>query len=111
MGIFFSSRRSVVPEIHDAIRGALMVDPHLVSNPDDEAAHRTADVVRATAAEFHPARFLCTVLIAAALVAAAAWTAQHSLPDISKQLMNCFVGFSGAVLGLICGESQKSVSS
>jgi hypothetical protein len=111
MGIFFTSRGSVVPEIHDAIRAALIVDPHLVSNADEEAAHRTADVVRTTAAEFRPLRFFCALLVSVALVTAAVWTAQHGLSDISKQLMNCFVGFSGAVLGLLCGESQKSASS
>ena len=110
MGIFFASRRPIVPEIHDAIRGALMVDPHLVSNAEDEAAHRTADVVRTTAAQFHVLRFFCAALISAALVAGAIWTGRNSLPDISKQLMNCFVAFSGAILGLLCGESQRSTS-
>jgi hypothetical protein len=111
MGIFYTSQKPVVPEIHDAIRAALMVDPHLVQNADDEASHRTLDVVRTTATQFQPLRFFCAVLIAGALVAGAIWTAQHNLTDISKQLMNSFVGFSGAALGLLCGESQKSTSS
>jgi hypothetical protein len=58
VGIFFVSRRPVVPEIHDAIRVALLVDPNLVQNANEEASQRTLDVVRATAAQFQPIRFV-----------------------------------------------------
>src|SRR5271170_5552504 len=110
MGIFFSSHQPVVPEIHNAIKVALLDDPKLVENPDEEASQRTLDVVRATAAQFHPLRFLCALLISCALLAAAIWADQHNLPDISKDLMNSFAGFSGIVLGLLGGEAQKSTS-
>ena len=110
MGIFFSSPQPLVPEIHNAIRAALLLDPSLVGNAQDEADHRTLDVVRATAAQFQPLRFLCALLIAGALVLGGVWAAQHNLLDISKDLMNSFAGFGGAVLGLLGGEAQKSAS-
>lgn len=111
MGIFFASHQALVPEIHSAIRDALQMDPRLVANADEEASYRTLDVVRATAALFQPLRFFCALLIAGALLAGAMWTAQHNLPDISKQLMNSFAGFSGIIIGLLGGEAQKSTSS
>ena len=110
MGVFFSSRQPVVPEIHSAIRAALLVDPNLVENAQEEADHRTLDVIRATAAQFQPLRFLCALLIAGALLFGAIWAAQHNLPDISKDLMNSFAGFGGVVIGLLGGEAQKSNS-
>jgi hypothetical protein len=111
VGIFFVSRRPVVPEIHDAIRVALLVDPNLVQNANEEASQRTLDVVRATAAQFQPTRFVVALLIAGGLLGGAIWAGQHSLPDISKELMNSFAGYSGLVLGLLGGEAQKSTSS
>jgi len=110
VGIFFSSRQPVVPEIHNAIRAALLVDPSLVANAEDEADHRTLDVIRATAPQFQPLRFFCALLIAGALLLGAIWAARHNLPDISKDLMNSFAGFGGVVMGLLGGEAQKSAS-
>jgi hypothetical protein len=110
MGIFFSAHQPVVPEINSAIRVALMVDPTLVENADEEASQRTLDLVRATAAQFHPLRFLGALLIAGGLLAGAVWASRNSLPDISRDLMNFFSGFSGIVLGLLGGEAQKSTS-
>jgi len=110
VGIFFSSRQPLVPEVHSAIRAALLVDPSLVANAQDEADHRTLDVVRATAAQFRPLRLVCALLIAGALLFGAIWAAQHNLSDISKDLMNSFAGFGGIVMGLLGGEAQKSVS-
>ena len=107
MGIFFASHQPVVPEIRSAIRVALLVDPTNVPNVDQDAAQRTLDLVRATAPQFNPLRFLGAVLIAGALLGAAIWTAQHNLLEISKELMNSFAGFSGIVLGLLGGEAQK----
>jgi hypothetical protein len=107
MGIFFTSRRPAVPEVNEAIRVALLVDPALVTNPEKEASHRTLELVRATSARFNPGRFCVAVLIAAALLVGAIWTAKNGLPDISKDLMNSFGAFSGIVLGLLGGEAQK----
>ncbi len=107
MGIFFASHQPVVPEINSAIRVALQVDPATVANVEQEAAQRTLGLIRATAPQFSPLRFFGAVLIAVALLWGGIWTAQHNLPDISKDLMNCFVGFSGLVLGLLGGEAQK----
>lgn len=111
MGVFFTSQQPVVPEIHNAIRVALLVDPNLVENAEDEASQRTLDVVRATAAQFRPLRFFCALLIAGALLLGSIWAAQHNLPDISKDLMNSFASFGGIVIGLLGGEAQKSTSS
>jgi hypothetical protein len=110
MGIFFSSHQPVVPEINNAIKIALQDDPSIIQNVDDEATQRTMDLVRATAAQFHPLRFLCALLISVALVFGAIWTAKNNLPDISRDLMTAFAGFSGLVLGLLGGEAQKSTS-
>jgi hypothetical protein len=107
MGIFFASHQPVVPEINSAIRVALQVDPAGVANVEQEAALRTLELIRATAPQFSPLRFFGAVVIAAALLWGGIWTAQHNLPDISKDLMNSFVGFSGLVLGLLGGEAQK----
>jgi hypothetical protein len=110
VGIFFASDQPVVPEVHSAIRDALLVEPHLVKNADEEASHRTLDVVRATAGRFKPLRFFCALLIAGALFAGAVWTARQNMLDISKQLMVLLAGFSGIVVGLLVGEAQKSTS-
>ena len=110
MGIFFASDQPVVPEIHGAIRDALLVEPHLITNAEEEASHRTLDVVRATAARFKPLRFLIALLIAGTIFAAAVWTARQNLLDISKQLMVLLSGFAGIVIGLLVGEAQKSTS-
>ena len=110
MGIFFASDQLVVPEIRDAIRDALLVEPHLVRNAEEEASHRTLDVVRATAGRFKPLRFLLALVIAGIIFAAAVWTARQNLPDISRQLMVLLGGFSGIVIGLLVGEAQKSTS-
>ena len=107
MGIFFASHQPVVPEINSAIRVALQVDPNSIKNVDHEAAQRTLELIRATAPQFSPLRFCGAVLIAGALLGAGIWTAQHNLPDISKDLMNSFAGFSGLALGLLGGEAQK----
>lgn len=111
MGVFFVSRRPVVPEIHDGIRAALLVDPSIIPNAEEEAAQRTLDVVRATAAQFQPARFFIALLIAGGLLVGAIWAQQHSMSNISEQLMNSFAGYSGIVLGLLGGEAQKSTFS
>jgi hypothetical protein len=111
VGIFFASHQPVVPEIHNAIRVALLVDPNLIENAEDEASQRTLDVVRATAAQFQPLRFFCALMIAGALLLGAIWAAQHNLPDISKDLMNSFACFGGVVIGLLGGEAQKSTYS
>jgi hypothetical protein len=110
MGIFFASHQPVVSEINSALRVALLVDPTSVKNVEHEAAHRTLDVIRATAPQFNPLRFLCALLIAGVLLVGAIWAARHDLPDISKDLMNSFAGFSGIVIGLLGGEAQKSSS-
>jgi len=107
MGIFFTAHQPVVPEIHSAIRIALMVEPNSLGNVDQEAAERTMGVINATGPQFNPGRFLGAVVIAGALLWGAIWTAQHNLPDISKALLNSFAGFSGIVLGLLGGEAQK----
>ena len=107
MGIFFTAHQPVVPEIQSAIRIALMVDPKTLPNVDQEAAERTLSIINATGPQFNPGRFLAAVLISGALLWGAIWTAQHNLPDISRTLMNSFVGFGGIVLGLLGGEAQK----
>jgi len=107
MGIFFTAHQPVVPEIQSAIRIALMVDPKTLPNVDQEAAERTLTIINATGPQFNPGRFFAAVLISGALLWGAIWTAQHNLADISKALLNSFVGFSGIVLGLLGGEAQK----
>ena len=107
MGIFFESHQPVVPEINSALRIALLVDPASVGNIEHEAAQRTLGLIQATSPQFNPLRFFGAVLIAAALLAGGIWAAQHNLPDISKNLMYSFDGFSGIVLGLLGGEAQK----
>jgi len=107
MGIFFVTHQPVVPEIHSALRIALLANPDTLGNVDQEAAQRTLELITATAPQFSPSRFCGAVLIAGALLCGGIWTAQHNLPDISKDLMNSFAGFSGIVLGLLGGEAQK----
>jgi hypothetical protein len=107
MGIFFTSHQPVVPELNDALRVALQVDPGSVTNVEQEAAKRALGIIQATAPRFNPARFAGALLIAGALLWGAIWAAQHNLPDISKALMNSFAGFGGIVLGLLGGEAQK----
>jgi len=107
VGIFFVTHQPVVAEINSAIRVALLADPATVSNVEHEAAQKTLELVKATAPQFRPARFCGAVVIAGALLWGAVWAAQHNLPDISKDLMNSFAGYSGIVLGLLGGEAQK----
>lgn len=107
MGIFFVSHQPVVAEINSAIRVALAVDPSTLSNVEHEAAQKTLELVKATAPQFRPARFVGAVVISGALLCGAIWAAQHNLPDISKDLMNSFAAFSGLFLGLLAGEAQK----
>jgi hypothetical protein len=107
MGIFFVSHQPVVPEINSAIRTALLADPATLGNVEHEAALRTLGLIQATSPQFSPGRFAGAFLISCALLLAAIWTANHNLPDISKDLMNSFAGFSGIVLGLLGGEAQK----
>src|SRR5215469_12055423 len=103
MGIFFTAHQPFVPEIQSAIRIALMVDPKTLPNVDQEAAERTLTIINATGPQFNPGRFLGAVAIAGALLGGAIWAAQHNLPDISKTLMNSFLGFSGVALGVLGG--------
>jgi hypothetical protein len=107
MGIFFVTHQPVVPEVQSAIRTALLTDPSTLGNVDQEAAHRTLGLIQATAPQFSPSRFCGAAVISVALLLAAIWTAKHNLPDISKDLMHSFAGFSGIVLGLLGGEAQK----
>ena len=107
MGVFFTSHQPVVPEVNSAIKMALQTDPKTIGNVEQEAAQRTLGLVQTTAPKFSPSRFLGAVLIAVALLGAAIWTAKHDLPDISKDLMQSFMSFSGIVVGLIAGEAQK----
>jgi hypothetical protein len=107
VGIFFVPHQPVVPELKDTIRVALLVDPATLMNVEQEAAERALGIIKATAPQFSPSRFVGAVVIAGALLCGGIWTAQHNLPDISKDLMNSFAGFSGIVLGLLGGEAQK----
>jgi hypothetical protein len=107
MGIFFVSHQPVVPEVNSAIRTALLTDPATLGNVEQEAAQRTLTLIQATAPQFSPSRFAGAFLISCVLLVAAIWTAKHNLPDISKDLMQSFAGFSGIVLGLLGGEAQK----
>jgi hypothetical protein len=107
MGIFFVSHQPVMAEINSAIRVALLAEPETLGNVEHEAAQRTLELIRATVPQFSPSRFCGAVLIAGGLLWGGIWTAQHNLPDISKELMNSFAGFSGIVVGLLSGEAQK----
>jgi hypothetical protein len=107
MGIFFVSHQPVVAEINSTIRVALLVDPSTLSNVEHEAAQKTLELIKATSPQFRPSRFGGALLIAGALLWGGIWAAQHNLPDISKDLMNSFAGYSGIVLGLLGGEAQK----
>lgn len=109
MGVFFTSSQSPVPTIKTAIRDALLVNPAAVPNADSEAANRTIAVIGAATRIFNFWRFIGALLISAALLSVAIWTAKNDLPDISKVLVNSFVGFSGIALGLLGGEAQKSI--
>jgi len=107
MGIFFVTHQPIVPEVQSTIRSALLTDASKLGDVDREAAHRTLALIQATAPQFSPSRFIGAVVISAALLFGAIWCAKHNLPDISKDLMNSFLGFSGIVLGLLGGEAQK----
>jgi hypothetical protein len=96
-----------MPEINNAIRMALQADPKSTPNIEQEALQRTVNLVRVTAQQFHPLRFFVALVIAIVLLGTAISTAQHDLQDISKDLMHCFEGFSGLVLGLLGGEAEK----
>lgn len=111
MGIFFVSSQPVLPTVATALREALIVDPGRVSDVDAEVAKRTVALAENTSPQFNAWRFVGAIVIAAILLWAAIWTAQHNLPDISKALMNSFAGFSGLVLGLLGGEAQKATTS
>lgn len=107
MGIFFTSHQPVLPELNDAFRVALQVDPATVANVEQEAEKRALGIIRATAPRFNPARFGGALLVAGVLLCAGVWTARHNLPEISRDLMNSFMAFGGIVLGLLGGEAQK----
>jgi hypothetical protein len=107
MGIFFVTHQPVVPEVQGTIRSALLADPSKLGDVDREASHRTLGLIQATAPQFSPSRFIGAVVISVALLLGAIWAAKHNLPDISKDLMTSFSGFSGIVLGLLGGEAQK----
>ena len=111
MGIFFTSHQPVVAEVNSAIKMALLVDPKTFENVEHEAAQRTLGLVQVTAPTFSPSRFLGALLIGAALLCAGIWTSRYDLPEISKDLMRCFIGYSGIVVGLMAGEAQKFSSS
>lgn len=111
MGIFFTPPQPALPTIKTAFREALSVNPQTLTDIEKEAAHRTIQVSQALSPAFNAWRFGGAVVIAVALLLGAIWTGQHNLPDISKTLMDSFSGFSGLVLGLLGGESQKSSSS
>ena len=107
MGIFFTSHQPVVPEMNDAFRVALQVDPATVGDVEQEAEKRTLGIIRATSPRFNPGRFFAAIAIAGVLLWGGIWAAQHNLPEVSRDLMNSFMGFSGLVLGLLGGEAQK----
>jgi hypothetical protein len=107
MGVFFTSHQPVVPEVNSAIKVALMVDPNSLGDVEQEASQRTIALIRATSPQFNPSRFLTALLIAGALLWGGIWAAQHNLPDISTDLMDSFMGFSGLVLGLLGSEAQR----
>jgi len=111
MGIFYTASQPVLPSIRTAIENALLVNPTTLANPGHEADHRTVQLAQTVAPKFNGFRFAAALLIAGGLLWGAIWTEQHALPDISKDLMNSFAGFSGIVLGLLGGEAQKSASS
>jgi len=112
MGIFFTSPQPVLPTISAAFQEALLKDPKTVTSTiEKEAAHRTIQLSQALSPAFSAWRFGGAIAIAGVLLFGAIWTGQHNLPDISKDLMNSFSGFSGVVLGLLGGEVQKSSSS
>jgi hypothetical protein len=75
-----------------------------------DAADRTVKLTSSITPAFNPWRFAGAIAIAATLLWASIWTAQHQLPEISKTLLDCFSGFSGLVLGLLGGEAQKASS-
>ncbi len=108
MGIFFSSPQRVVPAIQAAIHNALTIDPKTLINPEHEAAARTLQLTQVTTPQFHAGRFFVALAIAVALLVTAIYV-DHDHPDISKELMGAFSGYSGIVLGLLGGEAQKSV--
>lgn len=110
MGIFFTSSQPAWPTVHNAIADALKVDPGAVNNPDQEAALRTMQVNQAVAPKFNWLRFTVAVCISIALLMCAIWTARNGLEDISKNLMTSFTAYSGIILGLLGGESQKAPS-
>jgi hypothetical protein len=111
MGIFYTSSQPVLPTMKEAIRTALTANPNNFANAEAEAANRAVALAQATARTFNPWRFGAALAISAALLCGAIWTGQHGLPDISKNLMNSFSGFSGIVLGLLGGETQKTPTS
>jgi len=108
MGIFYTAPQRTLPAVRSAIQNALMVDPNTVGNPAQEAADRTLQVEQAVAPQFDWTKFIAAVLISSALLVGAILTYQHHLDDISKVLMTSFTSFSGIVLGLLGGESQKT---
>jgi hypothetical protein len=108
VGIFYTSPQPMLPFIRNAIKESLLVDPTTLLDADLEAANRTLRVSHAVSPTFNTWRFVGALVIAAALLAGGIWTGLHNLPDISKELMTSFSGFSGIVLGLLGGEAQKS---
>ena len=113
MGIFFTSTQPVLPIISAAFQDALLKDPKTITRAvcRKRLPHRTIQLSQALSPAFNEWRFGGAVVIAGVLLFGAVYTGQHNLPDISKDLMNSFSGFSGLVLGLLGGEAQKSFSS
>jgi hypothetical protein len=109
VGIFYTSSQPVLPTLRDAIEDALRVDPLTLANPGQEAAGRTLQVAQVVSPQFSWPRFVAAVLIAATLLLVAIWTAKNGLSEISKSLMTSFTAFSGIVLGILGGETQKGV--
>jgi hypothetical protein len=107
MGVFFVPGQPVVPEVRSALKIALLVNPALISNVDQEAAHRTTEVMRATSPQFSPLRFLVALVIAGGLLYGGILAARHNLPDISRDLMFSFAGFGGIVIGLLSAEGKN----
>jgi hypothetical protein len=111
MGLFYTSSQPALPTVRKAIEDALMVEPANLPDAGREASDRTLKLAQTIEPKFNGFRFAIALLLSAALLGAAIWTGQHGLPDISKDLMNSFAGFSGIVLGMLGGEAQKSPSS
>ncbi len=107
MGLFFSIPKSLSEEVQKRMADAMKVPDPIQRQANLQAAIEASEAAKSAPQQFNWGRALMTLVIAVLLVVGSVLTAQNSLPDISKVLINCVPAYFGAILTLLVGELQK----